>query len=222
VSLGHRTLPAIPVPETRNKKIFILILCWGWQWGSAPNDIEVISPDWLKEMVSHAVRAEVGCVGAKLYYPNGRIQHAGVILGIQGVAGHCFRLADHAAEGYLERLQYVQNYSAVTGACLAVQRNIYQDVGGLNDQNLAVAFNDIDFCLKVREAGFRIVWTPYAELYHHESISRGEEDTEDKRARFDKEVKYFMETWENELQKGDPYYNPNLTLNKEDFSLRLR
>ena len=185
------------------------------------NDIEVISPDWLKEMVSHAVRAEVGCVGAKLYYPNGRIQHAGVILGIQGVAGHCFRLADHAAEGYLERLQYVQNYSAVTGACLAVQRNIYQEVGGLNDQNLAVAFNDIDFCLKVREAGFRIVWTPYAELYHHESATRGDYDDSEKLKGLRQEAAYMTQRW-GELLINDPAYNPNLSLSGTDFELSTR
>ena len=185
------------------------------------NDIEVISPEWLQEMVSHAIRPEVGCVGAKLYYPNDRIQHAGVILGIHGVAGHGFRLADHAAEGYLERLQYVQNYSAVTAACLAVQRVLYQEVGGLNDRNLAIAFNDIDFCLKVREAGYRNVWTPYAELYHHESATRGEYDSSEKINGLRQEAAYMTQRW-GELLINDPAYNPNLSLSGTDFELSTR
>ena len=185
------------------------------------NDIEVISPDWLQEMVSHAIRPEVGCVGAKLYYPDGRIQHAGVILGIHGVAGHCFRLAGNTAEGYLERLHYVQNYSAVTGACLAVQRDIYQEVGGLNDQNLAVAFNDIDFCLKVREAGYRNLWTPYAELHHHESATRGEYDDSEKLGGLRQEAAYMTQRW-GELLINDPAYNPNLSLSGTGFELSTR
>lgn len=185
------------------------------------NDIEVISPDWLQEMVSHVIRPEVGCVGAKLYYPNGRIQHAGVILGIHGVAGHGFRLADHASEGYLERLQYVQNYSAVTGACLAVQRDLYEEVGGLNDQNLTIAFNDIDFCLKVREAGYCNVWTPYAELYHHESATRGEYDNSEKLNDLRQEAAYMTQRW-GELLTNDPAYNPNLSLSSTDFEIGTR
>jgi GT2 family glycosyltransferase len=185
------------------------------------NDIEVISPEWLQEMVSHAIRPEVGCVGAKLYYPDGRIQHAGVILGIHGVGGHGFRLYDQSAEGYLERLQYVQNYSVVTGACLAVQRDIYQEVGGLNDQSLAIAFNDVDFCLKVREAGYRNVWTPYAELYHHESATRGEYDSREKLNGLRQEAAYITQRW-GELLINDPAYNPNLSLSGTDFELSTR
>lgn len=187
--------------------------------GLINNDVEVIGGNWLTEMVSHACRAEVGCVGAKLYYSNGQIQHAGVILGLGHVAGHAHRFAERDSSGYFNRLNLVQNYSAVTGACLLVRRSIYEQVGGLNERDLAVAYNDVDFCLRVRAAGYRNVWTPHAELYHHESVSRGEDDTPEKKARFAKEVAYMRSTWAEEL-KNDPCYNPNLSKLREDFSLR--
>ncbi|WP_298607902.1 glycosyltransferase family 2 protein [uncultured Thiothrix sp.] len=187
--------------------------------GLINNDVEIISANWLTELVSHACRAEVGCVGAKLYYSNGQIQHAGVILGLGHVAGHAHRFAERDSTGYFNRLKVVQNYSAVTGACLLVRREIYEQVGGLNEQDLAVAYNDVDFCLRVRAVGYRNLWTPHAELYHHESVSRGEDDTPEKKARFDKEVAYMRATWGTELD-NDPYYNLNLSRLREDFSLR--
>ncbi|MGB0849303.1 MAG: glycosyltransferase family 2 protein [Thiolinea sp.] len=186
--------------------------------GLINNDVEVISPDWLIEMVSQAMRPEIGCVGAKLYYSNGQIQHGGVILGLGDVAGHAHRFFARDDDGYHGRLKLVQNYSAVTAACLLVRREIYDEVGGLEEKHLTVAYNDFDFCLRVREAGYRNLWTPYAELYHHESISRGEDDTPAKQARYQKEVAYMQKTWGEQLV-NDPCYNPNLCRRREDFSL---
>jgi GT2 family glycosyltransferase len=188
--------------------------------GLINNDVEVISSDWLTEMVSHACRPGIGCVGAKLYFSDGSLQHAGVMLGIGGVAGHSHKYFPGDAHGYFSRLKVVQNLSAVTGACLVVRKEIYEEVGGLDEENLKVAFNDVDFCLKVREAGYRNLWTPFAELYHHESKSRGHEDTSEKQARFEKEVLWMKKKWGDTLM-NDPYYNPNLTLEHEDFSLKL-
>lgn len=192
--------------------------CTGELLGLVNNDIEVISPDWLTEMVSHAARPEVGTVGAKLYYTNGTIQHAGVIVGLGGVAGHSHKHFPQDAPGYFYRLNVVQNVSAVTAACMLVRRAVYEEVGGLNDKELTIAFNDVDFCLKVREAGYRNVWTPYAELYHHESVSRGAEDTPEKAARFSREVAHIKATWGRLLER-DPFYSPHLTLEREDFSI---
>ncbi len=186
--------------------------------GLINNDIEVISPDWLTEMVYHAIRPEIGCVGAKLYYPDERIQHAGVILGIGGVAGHSHKYIHKSAPGYFSRLLLVQNLSAVTAACMVVRRPVFNQVGGLNEQNLAVAFNDVDLCLRIQQAGYRNLWTPYAELIHHESVSRGENDSPDKIERFKRETAYMKNRWGRRLNT-DPYYSPNLTLVKEDFSL---
>ncbi|TVU87581.1 glycosyltransferase family 2 protein [Vreelandella titanicae] len=187
--------------------------------GLVNNDIEPINSDWLTEMVSQVSRPEIGCVGAKLYYPNDTIQHAGVILGIGGVAGHAHKYFTRHAIGYFTRLHLAHNLSAVTAACMLVRKSVFDEVGGLNEAHLAVAFNDVDFCLKVREAGYRNLWTPYAELYHHESISRGADDNAKKRARAAGEVAYMRETWADKLD-SDPAYNPNLTLVHEDFSLR--
>ncbi len=187
--------------------------------GLLNNDIEVINDDWLDEMVSHAIRPEIGCVGAKLYYPDGTIQHAGVVLGVGGVAGHAHRHFAGNDDGYCGRLKLVQNFSAVTAACLLVRKATYLEVGGLDEINLPVAYNDVDLCLKVREAGYRNLWTPYAELYHHESATRGADDTPKKRARAEKERRYMRHRW-GKLLDNDPYYNPNLTLIHEDFSLR--
>ena len=188
--------------------------------GLINNDIEVISPDWLSEMVSLSIREDIGCVGAKLYYGNDQIQHAGVILGIGGVAGHSHKMYERNHGGYFSRLKLVQNLSAVTAAVLLVRKEVYEQVGGLDEVNLHVAFNDVDFCLKVREAGHRNIWTPYAELYHHESISRGHEDTPQKQARFKKEVDFMMNKWGDNL-KNDPFYSPNLTKDREDFSIGI-
>ncbi|WP_447926357.1 glycosyltransferase family 2 protein [Vreelandella sp. EE27] len=187
--------------------------------GLVNNDIEPINDDWLTEMVVQVCRTEIGCVGAKLYYPNDTVQHAGVILGIGGVAGHAHKYFTRNAIGYFTRLHLAQRLSAVTAACLLVRRSVYEQVEGLNEQELTVAFNDVDFCLKVREAGYRNLWTPHAELYHHESISRGAENNAKKRSRASKEVAYMRERWGEQLD-NDPAYNPNLTLIHEDFSLR--
>ncbi|WP_141738569.1 glycosyltransferase family 2 protein, partial [Acidithiobacillus caldus] len=186
--------------------------------GLINNDIEVISPGWLTEMVSHCVRDGVGCVGAKLYYSNDTVQHGGVILGLGGLAAHSHRQSPRSSPGYFGRLTAVQNLSAVTGAVLLVRKEIFDEVGGLDEENLAIAYNDVDFCLKVRQAGYRIVWTPHAELYHHESISRGLEDTPEKKERFRKEFEFMIKKWGDQL-RSDPFYNPNLTHRKEDFSL---
>ena len=184
------------------------------------NDLEVIHGEWLEEMVAHALRPEIGCVGAKLYYPDDRIQHAGVILGVGGVAAHAWQTHPRGAAGQAHRNLLQQNLSAVTAACLVVRREVYLQAGGFNADELKVAFNDVDFCLKVRAAGYRNLWTPYAELYHHESASRGKEDTLEKRDRFRAEVEHMRATW-GELLDRDPAYNPNLTLTINDFTLAL-
>ncbi|RQR79282.1 MULTISPECIES: glycosyltransferase family 2 protein [unclassified Burkholderia] len=188
--------------------------------GLINNDIEVISSDWLTEMVRHAARKEIGCVGAKLFYSNGSIQHAGVILGIGGVAGHSHKYfpGDHA--GYFGRLSLVQNFSAVTAACLLLRREVFDEVGGLNEADLAVAFNDVDFCLRIRERGYRNIWSPYATLFHHESISRGKEDRPEKIERFNGEVGYMKKRW-GETLAADPYYSKHLTQDRENFSIGL-
>jgi GT2 family glycosyltransferase len=181
------------------------------------NDIEVISEDWLSELVSLALQPGVGAVGAKLLYPNRTIQHAGVITGIGGVAGHSHKYFDMNAHGFFSRAQLISSFSAVTAACLVVNKSIFLEVGGLDETNLAIAFNDVDLCLKIRQAGYRNIWTPYAVLYHHESATRGVEDSPEKKLRFSKEVNFMKEKWGDSLLK-DPAYNPNLTLDHEDFS----
>jgi O-antigen biosynthesis protein len=186
--------------------------------GLINNDIEVISPDWLTEMVSLAVQPDVGAVGARLWYPNDTIQHAGVVIGMGGIAGHAHRSLKRGQPGYFGRAAIMQSFSAVTGACLVVRKELYLKVGGLNESDLAIAFNDIDFCLKLRQLGYRNLWTPYAELYHHESASRGAEDTSQKRARFESECRYMQDHW-GEWLTADPAYSPNLTLDGQDFSL---
>lgn len=184
------------------------------------NDVEVIAADWLSEMVALAQRSDVGCVGAKLYYPDGRIQHAGVVIGIGGVVGHSHLFYPGEGAGYFGRLKIRQNYSAVTAACLVVRREVFDTVGGLNETDLAVAFNDIDFCLKVRAAGYHNLWTPWAELYHHESISRGDDSSTENRERFKGEVSYMKTRWDAS-KFTDPAYNPNLTHDRNDFTLAL-
>lgn len=181
------------------------------------NDIEIITPNWIEEMLMYSQRSDVGCVGAMLYYPNNTIQHAGVVVGLLTLAGHAFKHYPRGSAGYFGRAAFQQNVSAVTAACLMLSADIYKEVNGL-DETFEVAFNDIDFCLRIREKGYLNVFTPYAELYHHESISRGDEDTPAKKKRFAGEVRRFQMRWKNILEKGDPYYNPNLTLDSEDFS----
>jgi glycosyltransferase involved in cell wall biosynthesis len=188
--------------------------------GLINNDVEVIDGQWLGELVSHAVRADIGCVGAKLYYPNETIQHAGVVCGLGGVANHAHRHFRRDSPGYFGRLWTIHNVSAVTAAVVLLRKSVFDEVGGLDEQGLPVAFNDVDLCLKVMQAGYRNVWTPYAELYHHESVSRGTDETPEKRARFRGEVAVMQERWAALLAR-DPYYNPNLTREREDFSLAV-
>ena len=186
--------------------------------GLINNDIEVITPNWLSEMVSIACQPGVGAVGARLWYPDRTLQHGGVVLGIGGVAGHAHKRLPNDRGGYFERAALIQSFSVVTAACLIVQKKHYLAVNGLNEAELKVAFNDVDFCLRLREAGLRNVWTPYAELFHHESATRGEDTNPEKQQRFAGEVRYMMERWGDALTH-DPAYNPNLTLVHEDFSL---
>ena len=183
------------------------------------NDTEVITPDWIQEMLMFAQRPDVGAVGAKLYYPDNTIQHAGVCLGMGGVAAHYFQYTDKKNQGYMGRLLYPQDMTGVTGACMLLRRDVWEKVGGL-DEAWAVAFNDVDLCMRIRRAGFLIIWTPFAELYHYESKSRGIEDTPEKQKRFNEEVLRFQTHWAKELEAGDPYYNPNFVLDKSDFSIK--
>lgn len=178
--------------------------------GLLNNDVEVISPDWLTEMAGHALRPEVGVVGAMLYYPNDTIQHAGVVLGIGGVAGHAYVGAVRGYPGHKHRGGLAQSMSAVTAACAIVRASTFREVGGL-DETLKVAFNDIDFCLRVREKGYRNLWTPFAELYHYESATRGYENTPEKIERFKREESLMQQRWGSTLET-DPYYNPNFSL----------
>nr|VFJ64989.1 MAG: Glycosyltransferase, GT2 family [Candidatus Kentron sp. DK] len=186
--------------------------------GLVNNDVEVIEPDWLTEMASQALRPDIGCVGAKLLYGDGTVQHGGVILGLGGIAGHSHKKFPGDSPGYFWRLQLVQNLSAVTAACLVVKKALFDRVGGLDEKNLPVAFNDVDLCLRIRALGVRNLYTPYAVLYHHESKSRGAEDTPQKRIRFRGEVEYIRKTW-SELLDADPCYSPHLTQAREDFSI---
>ncbi len=184
------------------------------------NDLEVIAPEWLEEMVSHVIRPEIGAVGAKLLYPNGTIQHAGVITGLGGVAGHSHKHFPGHDVGYCGRLQLIQNLSAVTAACMVLEKQVFDEVGGFDEENLAVAFNDVDLCLRIIDRGYLNLWTPYAQFYHYESASRGYEDTPEKQARFAKEVEFMKNRWGAVRLLNDPAYNPNLTLKTEDFALR--
>lgn len=183
------------------------------------NDVEILTPDWMEEMLQNCQQENVAAVGAKLYYPDDTIQHAGVVLGLGGIAGHIMCRASKEDPGYFERMISVQEISAVTAACMMVKKSDFDAVGGL-DETFQVAFNDIDLCMKFRAAGKKIIFTPYAELYHYESKSRGLEDTPEKQFRFDKEVKRFQEKWAQQLEMGDPYYSPNLSVTEGDCSLR--
>jgi len=185
------------------------------------NDTEVINSDCIEELLGYCCRPDVGAVGAKLYYEDDTVQHAGVILGMGGVAGHAFLGLDGADPGYCRRSVCAQEYCAVTAACMMVKRSDYEAVGGFSEE-LAVAFNDVDFCMKLRQRGKRIIFNPFAQLYHLESKSRGQEDTPEKVARFHEEIRIFEEKWAADLERGDPFYSPNLTLDtdREAFSLR--
>jgi GT2 family glycosyltransferase len=196
-------------------------LCNGALIAFLNNDIEVVDPTWLDEMVARASRPHVGAVGAKLLYPNGTIQHAGVLLGASGgIADHMFKHHSAHELGYFCRAILPQNVSAVTAACMLVSRAAFDQVNGFDETAFAVAYNDIDFCLRLRAAGYLIVYTPYAELIHHESVSRGYEDTPEKRARFEGEASKMLERWGSVLA-ADPYYNPNFSLDRTDFTLGM-
>ena len=184
------------------------------------NDIEIITPDWIECMLQFSQLKEVGAVGAKLLYPNDTVQHAGVIIGINGVAGHSHKYYPADNYGYFGRLILNQNISAVTAACLMVKRETYIAINGLNEIDFKVAFNDIDFCLRLVEAGYSNIYTPYSVAYHHESLSRGYEDNAEKKARFDAECANFKLRHKDKLKEGDPFYNKNLTLEIENFSLK--
>lgn len=191
--------------------------CDGELVGLVNNDIEAINEGWLSEMVAHAIRPGVGAVGAMLYYPNDTIQHAGIILGFQGVGGHAYLGKKRGWPGPMARAQLTQSLTAVTAACLIVKREIFEQVGGL-DPKFSVAFNDVDLCLKIHAAGYRNIWTPFAELYHHESASRGAEDTPEKQERFRGEIELMKARWSH-LMAFDPAYNRNLAIYGETFDL---
>ncbi len=182
------------------------------------NDLRIISGDWLREMVSHAIRPNIGAVGAKLYYPDGSIQHAGIIVGLGNLAGYVHRYAPRDALGHGGRLKRTQDFSAVTAACLVMKRAVFEQLGGFDEVNLPVAYNDVDLCLRLRERGYRVLWTPYAELYHLESASRPSDYSREQRSRYEAECAYLQARWGNYLAR-DPFYNPNLTIESEDFAL---
>ena len=186
------------------------------------NDTEVITVNWLEELLMYAQRGDVACVGAKLYYPNKTIQHAGVVIGLGAhrTAGHSHYMQHRDNLGYMGRLCYTQDVSAVTGACLLVKRSCYDEVGGLGE-DFAISLNDVDFCLKLRDKGYLNVFTPFAELFHYESASRGSDMKGDNAERYNKESEYFRKKWADVLKQGDPYYNPNFSLDRSDFALKI-
>lgn len=183
------------------------------------NDTELIAENFIEELLGLCQREDVGIVGARLLYQDDTIQHAGVVVGFGGIAGHTFIGLHKAENSYFHRAMSTQDYSAVTAACMMSKKNVFEQVGGFSEE-LAIAFNDIDYCMKVRTAGKLVVYNPYALLYHYESKSRGLEDTPEKVERFNREIKIFSEKWPDILKDGDPYYNPNLTLRKSNFALR--
>lgn len=183
------------------------------------NDTKLLTPNWLENMLGFAQREDIGAVGVKMYYPDSTIQHAGVIIGIGGVAGHVFKNLPKGKHGYFSKESMIQNLSAVTAACIMTPKSIYDEVGYM-DEKYKVAFNDIDFCLKIREKGKLIVYNPYVQFIHYESKSRGLEDTPEKQARFKTEIDRFHENWKEVLDKGDPYYNKNLRLDNDQYAIR--
>ncbi|MBI4948368.1 glycosyltransferase family 2 protein [Candidatus Berkelbacteria bacterium] len=183
------------------------------------NDTEVITAGWIEYLLEYCQQKDIGAVGAKLLYPDNTLQHAGVIIGIGGVAGHSHKHLPENFGGYFGRLSYPINVSAVTAACLMIKRELFQKIGGF-DESYPLAFNDVDLCMKITEQNQQIVWTPYAKLYHYESKTRGYEDTPERQARFLKEINRFKAKWKKQLQQGDPFYNKNLSLTKEDYSIK--
>ena len=187
------------------------------------NDTQVITPNWIEELLMYALRDDVGVVGAKLYYDDRTIQHAGIVIGLGAhrTAGHTHYRIPEANVGYMGKLCYAQNVTAVTGACMMVKKSLYEQLGGL-DEEFAVALNDVDFCLKVREAGYLNIFTPFAELYHFESKSRGSDKDDGRAIRYQQESDRFKVKWEKVLEKGDPYYNPNFSLDHSDFTVNWK
>ncbi|WP_179292212.1 glycosyltransferase [Paenibacillus campinasensis] len=208
IPFNYSKINNIAVSEAKGELILLL-----------NNDVEVISEDWITDMAGQAVRENIGAVGACLLYPDNTIQHAGVVLGIGGVAGHSHKYFDADDYGYFSRLKLISNYSAVTAACLMVRKKVFEEVGGL-EEKLQVAFNDIDFCLKIRQKGYYNIFLPQVKLYHYESKSRGHEDTPEKIKRFNNEIDIMMQKWGGQLE-NDPFYNINLTKKKEDFSFEF-
>jgi GT2 family glycosyltransferase len=182
------------------------------------NDIEATNPGWLREMVSHAVRPAVGAVGARLWYPDGTLQHGGVVLGLGGVGGHAHLRIPRGHPGYFNRAWLQHGCSAVTAACLVMRRQVFEELRGFDEVNLAISFNDIDICLRLRERGLQIIWTPYANLRHHESASRGHDEARARQAQFIREATWMQERWGREIWR-DPFYNPNLTLTPPGYTL---
>ena len=185
------------------------------------NDVEVLTEDWMEQLVGNCLRPEVGITGVKLLYPDGTIQHAGTVIGIGGVAGHMFVNMPGERSGYMHKASLQMNYSAVTAACMMMKRSVFEKIGGFEEE-LSVAFNDVDLCLRTGQAGYLVVYNPYVELYHYESKSRGTEDSEEKVRRFQGEIEFMRTRWEDMLKKGDPYYIRNLSLSKWNYSLRAR
>lgn len=183
------------------------------------NDVTVITKGWIKEMLGVCQRREVGAVGVKLLYPDHTIQHAGCVVGMGGIAGHMFTDMPANRSGYLHKASILQDMSAVTAACMMMKKTVFEEAGGFTEA-LAVAFNDVDLCLKVNKGGHLVVYDPYVQLYHMESKSRGAEDSKEKVMRFQDEIEYMRSQWIEILKNGDPYYNKNLSLTKWNYSLR--
>lgn len=221
----QRELPAVRVVRWEGPFNFSAINNFGVQSARGEyllfmnNDVELINPDTVRELLGYAQRPDVGAVGCRLLYEDDTVQHAGVVIGFGGIAGHTFIGLHELQNSYFHRAVTAQDYSAVTAACLLTKKQLFLSVGGFTEE-LAVAFNDIDLCLKLRAAGKLVVYNPYALLHHYESKSRGLEDTPEKVERFNREIACFMKRWPDILRSGDPYYNPNLTLRKSNFSLR--
>lgn len=184
------------------------------------NDTELLTPDWLQKFIGYCQREDVGAVGARLYYGDKSIQHAGIVVGICGLAANMLPGLPKGVHAYFGKDCLIQNVSAVTGACLFAKRSIYEEVGFMDEENFVIAFNDVDFCLKIREKGYKIIYNPYIELMHYESKSRGYENTPEKQERFERESNNFKNKWKEVIEKGDPYYNPNLSLTTADYAVK--
>lgn len=184
------------------------------------NDTQILTKNWLELLIGYAQNKEIGAVGGRLYYPDKSIQHAGIAIGIQGMAANLLVNLPFGKHGYYTREAATRNVAALTGACLFARREIYEEIGGMDEDLFKVAFNDVDFCLKILEKGYRVVYNPYVELIHSESKTRGLEDTPEKKARFEQEKKNFQEKWKAFLQKGDPYYNKNFSCEDCNFTIK--